>query len=239
MMTDKKKDTKEISEELSQYGIEYVSDYNGDTSKITIRCMCCGYEWEKSYHNLIQKLRGHQKKTIYIACPNCREQRDEMLIEQRRRLNDKYWLSLIKRLNKWIKENTQKIEQKKRCANCGKLFVKKIKSKKYCSIRCRNRAEERRKSEIRDKRINQNEKDKGITLDKIYKKYEGVCYLCGGKCDYNDYKMNGNAFIVGNSYPSIEHIIPISKGGTHTYKNIKLAHMICNSHKSNKILQIN
>lgn len=35
---------------------------------------------------------------------------------------------------------------------------------------------------------------------------------------------------------TIDHIIPLSKGGTHTYNNVQLAHYICNSKKSDKIL---
>ena len=44
-----------------------------------------------------------------------------------------------------------------------------------------------------------------------------------------------NSFIAGNDYPSIDHIIPISKGGQHTWDNVQLAHMICNSIKNNKM----
>ena len=43
-------------------------------------------------------------------------------------------------------------------------------------------------------------------------------------------------FIAGNSYPSIDHIIPVSRGGTHTWDNVQLAHRYCNSIKSNKLV---
>lgn len=35
-------------------------------------------------------------------------------------------------------------------------------------------------------------------------------------------------------YPSVDHVIPLSKGGTHTWDNVKLAHKRCNSKKGNK-----
>jgi 5-methylcytosine-specific restriction endonuclease McrA len=35
---------------------------------------------------------------------------------------------------------------------------------------------------------------------------------------------------------TLDHIIPLAKGGDHTYENIKLAHMICNSYKSDKVV---
>ncbi|MFC9724785.1 HNH endonuclease [Bacillus cereus] len=37
-------------------------------------------------------------------------------------------------------------------------------------------------------------------------------------------------------YPSIEHIIPVSKGGTHTWDNVKLDHRKCNYLKSNEMI---
>ena len=76
--------------------------------------------------------------------------------------------------------------------------------------------------------------DIDITIEKLYTRNNGICALCGGQCDYNDYELRGQQIIVGNKYPSIDHIILISKGGTHTWDNIQLAHKQCNSIKSNK-----
>lgn len=35
---------------------------------------------------------------------------------------------------------------------------------------------------------------------------------------------------------SLDHIIPLSEGGTHTYKNVQLTHFICNASKFNSVL---
>lgn len=37
------------------------------------------------------------------------------------------------------------------------------------------------------------------------------------------------------AYPSIDHIIPVSHGGTHTWDNVELAHRYCNGVKSDKV----
>jgi len=37
-------------------------------------------------------------------------------------------------------------------------------------------------------------------------------------------------------FPTVDHIIPLSKGGTHEYSNVQCAHLGCNSSKGNKIL---
>ena len=41
---------------------------------------------------------------------------------------------------------------------------------------------------------------------------------------------------VGRNKLTMDHIIPLSKGGGHSYKNIQLAHFGCNSRKHNKII---
>ena len=124
-----------------------------------------------------------------------------------------------------------------RCECCGELFIPKRNNNKYCSEHCKKKANNKKRETVRDKRLKENgEIDLTITLEKLYKRDDGVCKICGKKCDYNDYKKDENGtFIAGNNYPSIDHIIPISKGGQHIWENVQLAHMWCNSIKNNKV----
>ena len=39
---------------------------------------------------------------------------------------------------------------------------------------------------------------------------------------------------IGRHYPTLDHIIPLSKGGSHTWDNVQLAHMGCNAGKCDK-----
>lgn len=66
-------------------------------------------------------------------------------------------------------------------------------------------------------KINNIEAEKGITLDGIYKRDKGICQICG---DW-----------VQPKHASIDHIIPLIKGGTHTWDNVQLTHKICNLRK--------
>jgi 5-methylcytosine-specific restriction endonuclease McrA len=34
--------------------------------------------------------------------------------------------------------------------------------------------------------------------------------------------------------PSLDHILPLARGGAHDHSNLQLAHRICNSRKSDK-----
>ena len=128
-----------------------------------------------------------------------------------------------------------------RCQYCGEIFhiSDKWKGKKYCSVECRNKKENKRKEIRRRTRLITNGKyDDTITLKKLYKKYNGVCQICGKKCDYEDYVITEKGVhIAGNMYPSIDHMIPLAKGGTHTDNNVQLAHRICNSIKSSNIVE--
>ena len=72
--------------------------------------------------------------------------------------------------------------------------------------------------------------DESITLDAVITKYDGICQLCGQKVDETDI-VNGH---IRKRYPSVDHIIPLSKGGTHTWDNVQLAHMGCNAGKCDR-----
>jgi len=63
-----------------------------------------------------------------------------------------------------------------------------------------------------------------------------ICYICATECDVNDYTITTEGhFIVGPLYPSLEHIIPLSKGGQHSSDNADLAHFRCNYEKSDTV----
>lgn len=69
--------------------------------------------------------------------------------------------------------------------------------------------------------------DPHVTLKAVMKRDGGVCKLCGKPVDTADRRGNG----AGYNYPTIDHIVPLSRGGGHVMSNVQLAHMICNSRK--------
>ena len=73
--------------------------------------------------------------------------------------------------------------------------------------------------------------DKTITLRALITRDNGVCQICGKPTDDCDI-TNGH---IGRMYPTLDHIIPLSKGGTHTWDNVQLAHMHCNAGKCNRM----
>jgi 5-methylcytosine-specific restriction endonuclease McrA len=55
------------------------------------------------------------------------------------------------------------------------------------------------------------------------------------KRDGNDCKICGYPIVMANGRwgYSIDHMLPLSKGGLHTASNVQLTHKICNNHKGN------
>jgi CRISPR/Cas system Type II protein with McrA/HNH and RuvC-like nuclease domain len=117
------------------------------------------------------------------------------------------------------------IDHIKICEECGSVFIAKSTSVKCCSDKCQRKKHNRSK----DKRLSKNgEPDKSITLTKLYMRDLGVCQICGKVIDF-DVDTNDD------SYPSIDHIKPISKGGLHEWDNVQLACRKCNTAKGSKM----
>lgn len=129
------------------------------------------------------------------------------------------------------KEKQKKIRTVK-CGVCGTRFKTLQFNQKTCSEECRKKWKNRR----HDKRINKkNNIDKDITLATLYKRDKGICYICGEQTDIKDIEKHQTYSIAGDKYPSIDHVIPLSKGGLHSWNNIRLACRKCNSIKSNNV----
>lgn len=206
-----------VSERLP--GFEYVGGYKNSESPFTVRCLKCGDEFEISGITFRKKKPGET-----IRCLNCER------IEKEKKRQE---AESIKQGKLDIKANqiTGKQIKFKVCECCGALYVGE--NNKYCSEQCKRKSANRKK----EKRINKtNTVDKNITLEKLFKRDKGVCYLCGGKCDWNDFKIVNGNFIVGGTYPTVEHIFPLSRGGLHEWSNVKLACFACNTKKSTNLL---
>ncbi len=117
---------------------------------------------------------------------------------------------------------------KKICLVCGKVFETWRSQQLTCSPKCYR---------VRRQRIKDNYGiviDKGITKEKVAERDRNICQICGRPVDWNDYKYVRGYFVTGDNYPSIDHIIPKTKGGLHEWSNVQLTHYRCNVRKSNK-----
>ena len=196
--------------------LEYVSGYTIKEKPVRVRCAVCGGEFERTFHNLTTKGR--------VTCPHCVE------LERKARITKQD----IERAERKRRIDINKVRNAKQirlvaCALCGEIFTTVDTRRVYCSDECRRRSNMSTRSS--DDRLNKsNIVDRDITLEKLYTRDKGVCQICGGRCDYNDYRYNENGiFIAGEKYPSKDHIVELCNGGKHSWDNIRLAHRGCNS----------
>lgn len=136
------------------------------------------------------------------------------------------------------KERIQKIKTVK-CLWCGKRFETIIQAQVTCSSKCSHKRRNRMAWERKEGRLNEsNIVNKDITLEKLYQRDKGICHLCGGKCNFDDINITEEGYyITGKTYPSIDHVIPIAKGGKHSWNNVKIAHHRCNTLKRDNIIE--
>ena len=243
--------------ESSYPTFKYVGGYVGKRGKFIMECKFCGHIQQRNGNNVTSKEN--------IRCSNCdrilREKNRETkeseknrlaLEKQTRFLNGEYTITCsycgekFNTNNKrkfctdicqdnYLKTNRYKRYKMIECEDCGEKFIT-VNADKCKS--CIKKAETRRKEISRRTKIKQNGiVNWDISLNKLYKKYRGVCAICGEKCDFNDCYYDNNTFIAGNKYPSVDHMVPIAKGGTHTWDNVQLAHRYCNSIKSDKFVE--
>lgn len=82
---------------------------------------------------------------------------------------------------------------------------------------------------LREQRIKSREMD-DIDLDALIERDNHRCHICGGKVsERRKFGKRGTPRGDMSTYPTVDHIIPVSRGGSHTWGNVKLAHWSCNS----------
>lgn len=126
------------------------------------------------------------------------------------------------------------VYHEKPCAFCGKP-TKRI---RYCSDICERRAHYASRSALRRARLQAQIVDRDITLKKLFERDGGVCWICGMMCDWNDTAKKDNYTLTGKLFPTVDHVKPLSKGGKHSWENVRLAHNICNILKSDHPLGV-
>lgn len=207
---------KKVAERIKQKHngtLEYISGYKNKDSLVKVRCLVCGETFERTYHHLT---------THPNACPVCKDREQRRKKQERER--ERTLSNQQKRAERFSRH--QLIEMRV-CAECGTLFIPKASHIVRCSTKCTRKAMNRGS----DSRLNVNNVvDKDITLTKLYGRDNGICQLCGKPCEWEDRETRKDGTVVaGGTYPSIDHIIPLSEGGKHSWDNVRLAHRGCNT----------
>lgn len=201
--------------------LEYVGGYINTATPMRVRCKICGTEFERALSSIAAK--GN------TGCPEC--MRREAQARQAAKLRAKAEARRQKE-----REARRRREKKQAqigmnfCPVCGAPTLRR----KYCSDKCLAKAQNKANETRRRQLISAAMVDKDITVEGLYKRDNGICYLCGKPCRLDDYIIQDGQKQCGDWYPSIDHVVPLARGGAHSWDNVKLAHRICNSRKADK-----
>lgn len=210
-----------IEERTPQF--EYAGNFTGIDGFVDLKCKICGTITKRSFVSV-----KHGTATCGFCVEETRKQKAEKRAEQKdaqkREAKEKKKAERDARNKAKIRElmltNSYSQIAMKQCPVCQSLFVGK---RKYCSDECRIKNYWNIKGEYRYL----------FPLEELYERDNGICYLCGKPCDWNDKEEKNGVIVYGNNYPSRDHVIPKSKGGEHSWENLRLAHRLCNTRKSN------
>ena len=111
---------------------------------------------------------------------------------------------------------------------CGEIFYRTHwrDRRRYCD-KCRLKYKRIR---YRIKTVKRQGAQNGMRIgaDQIAERDNFVCHLCGGLVDMSLPRTQGLG-------ATVDHVLPISKGGLDTLNNVKLAHASCNRKKGNRV----
>lgn len=250
----KKEAERRLAEHIAEVGFKYIGGYTDKRSKVKIRCCECGTEYERTVGFL---------QTGNVICQECQKREKQRRNEEKKHLEaqqakvrkiEREWYRITHPpKDAYAEQHEAFLNRKGICEICGKPYtvrdyvkscgLNKAQDNGVCSEECRRikknqsvKASRKRRG-VRDSHRHRARKygvafDPSITLKKLIARDGLRCAICGGMCDTNDHSWSKHS---GALYPSIDHIIPMAKGGPHTWDNVQVAHMICNSEKGDKI----
>lgn len=238
-------DRRSIGEEtyrkkFSDFGLDLMfefirRDWSSDHGrKMIVRCKSCGAEfsiWDEVF-------KGRQK---YMFCKECGNSSGEKIVKARSPKVDeamKYYTEghsvqetasafgfSKSDINNWVK--------RRRLTN-GRDWQKsgtEAWSKKAASLFVISHSAEKKHNRGRAK-LYGCEYDPSVTLRKLIKRDGLRCAICGEMCDANDKQWRNG---IGPLYPTLDHIIPMSKKGGHVWSNVQVAHALCNYRKGDRL----
>lgn len=192
-------------------------------------------EYKRAYHEANkEKIHAYQKAYRQANLEKLRQQdreyaaahRDEAK-ERARKWREKNMDRADASRKTWYQSNREKIrEYNKAYREANKEKLKAYEAARYEARRdymrqwLRDNPEKNREQQHRRRAQMQNAPYEKIDRDLLYDMHQGICGLCNQPVSREEF--------------TIDHIIPVAKGGGHVWGNLHIAHFSCNASKKDK-----
>jgi 5-methylcytosine-specific restriction endonuclease McrA len=146
------------------------------------------------------------------SCKQCSDKRSLILLRLRTRL-------------RWLLP--------KQCLQCGHMFNRFDQG--FSCNPCKQYATKQSKQLRRLRKRGAGAYEPGIDYRSLYALAEGSCAICQQPCSDPSVWSDWDGLTWMPKAPTVDHIIPLASGGTHTWGNVQLACAACNSAKGDRL----
>ena len=168
---------------------------------------------------------GYKRKLSTKECVICKKQFTPPISHPQKEYCSTYCIEHKRTMKRRLKNR-----KLKKCIYCNNWHYRLYTT---CSYECSIKNKKIKMNIAKDKRMsiakNNGIFDKDIDIYKLSNRDGCECYLCNKVLDFDGHYNDLD-------YPTIEHVIPIAKGGTHSWDNVKVACRQCNNKKGIKII---
>ena len=155
------------------------------------------------------------------CCKECRKKESKDYREKYpERVKEQKAVHYLRNKDYYVSYRERTLEQR---AETWQRWYEKNKAhcrKREANYRNKNRLHIRAKNMLRHAR-KKTTMVEPVSYKKILERDGYVCHICTGQVDTSDIHF--------------DHVVPLARGGTHTYDNIKVSHSLCNMRKGAKL----
>lgn len=221
----------------------------GDSTVKTRQCEQCGKSFATKWNEIrhcsyscanratnLKRAAQRQGASCLLSCPipwaTCSECGRQFIARPKRTICSRP-CELAKGRRLWQEGHPDRhLKIKRECVECGNPFeYERFNNDRiYCKKSCQRKADRRNHPEMhkaqnaRRRAVKRNASTERFTHREIFERDAWKCGICG-------VQVNPLLRFPHLLSPTLDHIIALALGGSHTRSNVQLAHLICNSEK--------
>lgn len=201
-------------------------------------CKACRSKKAKEVRDA-QPKQPHEKILNGLYCKVCGT---ELVDAQKNICSDRECRLEDNRRRSYLHDSAKKVLRERKCKECGGQFTPEYGNQRriFCSQRCLDRWNDRQRDrggDLNGRARKHFKKLYGTVMPlmyqyinwrKVLERDNWVCGICGKPIDESKKCPDDDS-------PSVDHIVPLARGGAHVYANVQAAHFKCNWNKGDGV----